>query len=333
MRSRIIIFISIFLCSYYTLAQEKKAVGVKTAIVRMTDLYDIFTTIGQCKTDQSRNYYANVAGKLDFVSAQQGDKVKKGDVLLMIDKDVAMSIMSQAKISLKAAEDVYNRSQVLHKKEYTSTYILDKALADFENAKLQYTKAVNTYNDMVITAPFDGEIGVIKPIVGNDIKVKDYLFTIISQNAVTKSILVELPETLHNEVSENTDVVITDNNRNKIKAKIASISQYVSDYGTISARITIDSNNKITHGSYASIDLITNKHKSLAIPEQSVQSNSDGDFIYKINGNKVQQIYVTLGSRVNELVEIISDQIKDGDEVVYEGLTKINDGTEVSIIK
>lgn len=333
MCSRIIIFISIFLSSYYAFAQDKQGVGVKTAIVRMTDLYDIFTTIGQCKIDQSQSYYAKVAGKLEFVSRQQGEKVKKGDVLLIIDKDIATSIISQARVSLKTSEDVYNRSLALHKKEYISTYIFDKALADFETAKLEYTKATNTYNDMVITSPFDGEMGIIKPIVGSDIKVGDYLFTIIAQNAVTKSILIELPETLYNQVSDNTDLVITDNDGKKIKAKISSISQYVSDYGTISARITIDSNNKITHGSYVSVELITNQHKNLAVPEQSVQSNSSGHFVYKINDNKAQRVYVTLGSRTNELVEITSDQIKDGDEVVYEGLTKINDGTEVNIIQ
>lgn len=338
MFNKVVIFLIILLESYYTLAQKdlakkNEAISVKTTIVKMTDLYDNFTVIGQCKIDQSRSYYATVAGKLDFVSAQQGEKVRAGDVLLVIDKDIAMSIVSQAKISLKTAEDAYIRNKALNSKQYVSESVLAKSQADFATAKLEYNKAVNKHNNMVIAAPFDGEMGIIKPIVGDEIKVGDYLFSIIAKNAITKSILFELPEMLYNGVSVNTDSVIYDNDGREIKAKVSSISQYISDNGTISARITIDSNSNITHGKYVSVNIITNKHKNLAVPEQVIQSNSNGNFVYKINGNKVQQVYVVLGSRINKMVEITSDKIKDGDEVVYEGLTKINDGTEVNIIK
>ena len=334
MFNKVVIFLIIFLSPYYTLAKKNnEVVSVKTTIVKMTDLHDSFAVIGQCKIDQSRSYYATIAGKLDFVSAQQGQKVHAGDVLLIIDKDIAISTLSQATASLKTAEDVYNRNKSLNNQRYVSESILAKSCADFETAKLEYSKAVNKHNNMVITAPFDGEIGIIKPMVGDEIKAGDYLFSIIAKNAITKSILFELPEIFHNVVSVNTDSIISDNNGREIKAKVSSVSQYISDNGTISARITIDSSNKITHGQYVSVNIITNGHKGLAIPEQVIQSDSNGNFVYKINGSKVQRIYVVLGSRINKLVEITSDQIKDGDEVVYEGLTKINDGAEVNIIK
>lgn len=38
--------------------------------------------------------------------------------------------------------------------------------------------ALKTYNDMIITAPFNGKIGVIKPMVGDEVKIGDYLFSI-----------------------------------------------------------------------------------------------------------------------------------------------------------
>lgn len=37
-----------------------------------------------------------------------------------------------------------------------------------EEAKFNYTMALKTYNDMIITAPFIGKIGVIKPMVGDE---------------------------------------------------------------------------------------------------------------------------------------------------------------------
>ncbi len=69
------------------------------------------------------------------------------------------------------------------------------------------------------------------------------------------------------------------------------------------------------------------------MPNQSVQSNNKGEyFVYKINDNKVQQLYVKLGTSLNGLTEIISSEIKEGDMVVLEGITKIYDGSVVQLL-
>lgn len=88
---------------------------------------------------------------------------------------------------------------------------------------------MNSYNDMVLIAPFDGYIGIIKSKIGDKIKQGDYLFSIIAQNFTTNNILMELPEGLYTQVSESTNLVITDNKGGLINGKIAEISQYVSD--------------------------------------------------------------------------------------------------------
>ncbi|WP_417904802.1 efflux RND transporter periplasmic adaptor subunit [Candidatus Tisiphia endosymbiont of Micropterix aruncella] len=329
----IIIFLCICITSCCAIAEEQESIGVKATKVQMADLYNVFSVIGQCKSGMSRDYYANVSGRLDLVSTSQGGKIHQGDVLLIIDQDLAMSIKSQVEVSLRKAKASYNRNKELLAKKYISSDVLDKFSSELEEAKLAFAKAMNSYNDMVLIAPFDGYIGIIKSKIGDKIKQGDYLFSIIAQNSTTNNILMELPEELYNQVSESTNLVITDNKGGLINGKIAEISQYVSDNGTISAKIIVDSNSNIVHGSYVNIDLILNKHRNLAVPNQSVQSNNKGEyFVYKLNDNKVQQLYVTLGTSLNGLTEIISNEIKEGDMVVLEGVTKIYDGSVVKLL-
>jgi RND family efflux transporter MFP subunit len=323
----------ICITSCYAIAEKQESIGVKATKVQMADLYNVFSVIGQCKSGMSRDYYANVSGRLDLVSTSQGGKIHQGDVLLIIDQDLAMSIKSQAEVSLRKAMASYSRDKELFAKKYISSDVLEKSNSELEEARLAFAKAMNSYNDMVLIAPFDGYIGIIKSKIGDKIKQGDYLFSIIAQNSTTNNILMELPEGLYNQVSESTNLVITDNNGGLINGKIAEISQYVSDYGTISAKIIIDSNSNIVHGSYVNIDLILNKHRNLAVPNQSVQSNNKGEyFVYKLNDNKVQQLYVKLGTSLNGLTEIISSEIKEGDMVVLEGITKIYDGSVVKLL-
>ncbi len=329
----IIIFLCICITSCYAIAEEQESIGVKATKVQMADLYNVFSVIGQCKSGMSRDYYANVSGRLDLVSTSQGGKIHQGDVLLIIDQDLAVSIKSQAEVSLRKTMASYNRDKELFAKKYISSDVLEKSNSELEEARLAFAKAMNSYNDMVLIAPFDGYIGIIKSKIGDKIKQGNYLFSIIAQNSTTNNILMELPEGLYNQVSESTNLVITDNKGGLINGKIAEISQYVSDNGTISAKVIIDSNSNIVHGSYVNIDLILNKHRNLAVPNQLVQSNNKGEyFVYKVNDNKVQQLYVKLGTSLNGLTEIISSEIKEGDMVVLEGITKIYDGSVVKLL-
>ncbi|BFD46485.1 MAG: efflux RND transporter periplasmic adaptor subunit [Rickettsia endosymbiont of Sergentomyia squamirostris] len=265
----IIIFLCICITSCYAIAEEQESIGVKVTKVQMADLYNVFSVIGQCKSGMSRDYYANVSGRLDLVSTSQGGKIHQGDVLLIIDQDLAMSIKSQAEVSLRKAMASYSRDKELFAKKYISSDVLEKSNSELEETKLAFAKAMNSYNDMVLIAPFDGYIGIIKSKIGDKVKQGDYLFSIIAQNSTTDNILIELPESLYNQVSESTNLVITDNKGGLINGKIAEISQYVSDNGTISAKIIIDSNSNIVHGSYVNIDIILNKHRNLAVPNQS----------------------------------------------------------------
>ena len=86
------------------------------------------------------------------------------------------------------------------------------------------------------------------------------------------------------------------------------------------------------HGAFVETDIIFNKHQALALPEKAVLKNNQGDFVYVITSeNKVKQVFVTLGVRTNNMIELLSDELKEGDMIVLDGLTKVYDGAEVVV--
>lgn len=306
---------------------EEKITGVKIAKIQTAEFYEIFNIVGQCQNDNSRDYYANAAGIVEKVSMQQGQVVQKGDILLVIEKDIAKTTKAKAEALLNTKQEEYNRKETLFAKKFISTQEYKKVKSELEEAKFNYSMALKTYNDMIITAPFSGKIGVIKPMVGDEVKIGDYLFSITGADK-SQSILIELPESLSGKVSDGTKAVVN----NKIHSEVSAISHYLSNSGTITAKIALPSNTNILHNSYVDVVLIINPHKNLAIPEKCIQRNNQGNFIYKIDSNTAKQIYVKTGIRTNGLIEIISNDINEGDLVVIEGMTKINDGSKVKII-
>ena len=60
--------------------------------------------------------------------------------------------------------------------------------------------------------------------------------------------------------------------------------------------------------------------------------NNQGDFVYLITPErKVKQVFVKLGVRTGDIIELLSEELKDGDMIVVDGLTKVYDGAEVVV--
>ncbi|GAB4162766.1 MAG: efflux RND transporter periplasmic adaptor subunit [Rickettsiaceae bacterium] len=313
-------------------ADLQEAVLVEEAVVQSMDFYEKYTAVGQCKADNSRAYYAKETGTIDSIPIFQGQEVKKGDILITVDAEIAEATKAKAEAAFESAKTTYLRDVSLLDKKVISKEVVEKSKVLLENAKADLIMAQDKYDNMIIKAPFDGYIGVVHAQVGNDIKVGDYLFTIIA--AGEKVIFVELPENLDEKVNNDSEVSLLDNNFDRVSGKIAAISNYLNNNGTITAKLVFPPLTKIIHGSFVEADIIFDRHKGLGIPEKAILKNNQGNFVYKITEDKkVKQVYVTTRTRANNFIEIMSDEIKEGDLVVLEGLTKVYEGSSVTFIE
>ena len=310
---------------------ETAEVLVKPVAVQKLEFFERYVAIGKCQSERSRGYFSKVNGKIEAITVTQDQKVKQGDVLIQIDPEIAESIKSKADANLHVAQDNYDRDESLFKKNIINQAAVHKSYATLQTAKADFISALNQYNNMMITAPFDGRVGVIHATVGQDIKIKDYLFTITTPG--DQLVLVALPEYLGQKIDNNSEVFLLDKKLNRIPGKIKNLSNYVNDQGTITAEMLFPYTEQVMHGSYVEVEIIFDHHTVYAVPEKAVLKNNQGNFVYTITDNKVEQVYVMTGTRMNHMIEILSDQLNEKTQIVLEGLTKVSDGSSVSFIK
>ncbi|XVN43529.1 MAG: efflux RND transporter periplasmic adaptor subunit [Candidatus Rickettsia vulgarisii] len=328
---------SLFLClalaiPYQALCKQQPKILVKVATTKPAEFFEKYIAVGQCKSENSRTYNAKVVGTVDSIAITQGDNVQAGDVLITIDKKLAESHKIAAKTAFHSAQVTYKRNLLLLEKKIIPEATFNNSKVAFEHAKAELAKAINQYNDMIIKAPFNGYIGVVRANVGNQVKVGDYLFSLVAGG--NKIIFIELPETLYGKINDTSEVSIIDLSNNKVTGKIIAVSDYLSEQGTITARVMLPPTTNIVHGSYVETEIIYNKHTALAILEKAILKNEDGSFVYKVTEeNLTKKIYVTLGVATGNMVELTSNELKKGDIIVVEGLTKIQDNTAVELIK
>ena len=255
-------------------AQSEMKILVKPASIGYFNFFEKYTAIGQVKSKVNKEYYATIAGTVDFISSNQNAKVAAGELLIAIEKDLAKATKATAKATYISAKSTFERDKSLFNKKIINQQAFDQSKVKLEQARLELEKAEKTFSDMVIKAPFAGYIGVIKANVGDEVKVGDYLFSLIMEGV--KNIFVELPENLQGQVCMDSEIFVKDLNEEKIAGKISAIANYVSNQGTISAKTIFPETANITHGSFVEVDFIYNSHTALALPEKAVLKNNTG---------------------------------------------------------
>lgn len=121
---------------------------------------------------QDVNLAFRVSGRIDTIKVDEGDKVKCGDLLAFLDKDIfnaklkfAKAQLNEASINLKNAEKNYKRDQGLFKNKSISEKLYDTSKTEYEVAlaKLESAKATYEYmnidlKDTNLKSPVDGII-------------------------------------------------------------------------------------------------------------------------------------------------------------------------------
>ncbi len=327
-----IVVINLLFCSLPVYAKKSGSALVRPFTIKQHEFAENFLAIGKCSAEGSKAYYAQSSGTVDSINVSPGTIAKEGEVIMIIDHLIAKSLKKKAESAYAAAKNNYTRSKSLAAKKMISPSLLDKARLSAKSAKADLQTARDRYENMIITAPFEAHVGVIHPNIGTEVKMGNYLFSLIPANA-KKKILVELPEKLSGRVSASSEVVVTDRGGKPASGSISSISNYVNNSGTISAKLSFPAETNILHGSYVEAKIIFNKHTGLSIPESTILKNNQGNFVYKIEESKIKQVYVKTHIRDGDLIEITSDQLKAGDQIVLEGLTKVYEGSSVDILE
>ena len=135
-------------------ASFQDAVDIEITKVEYHDFYERFVVVGQSRAENSKTYYAKTAGTIDSIAITQGQEVKKGDVLLTIDLEIAEATKTKAEASFESAKSTYDRDFSLWKKKIISKEVLDKSKVALETAKADLATENEKYQNMIMPSKY-----------------------------------------------------------------------------------------------------------------------------------------------------------------------------------
>jgi RND family efflux transporter MFP subunit len=298
-----------------------------------------------------------VSGYITDISVQDGQRVTRGMKLYSIDQrqyqaayDQARANLNVAKSNLAKAQQDADRYADLAKNDAVARQTLEHAQADLESAKMQVQAAEATAKSVetnlhysIITAPFDGTIGISLVKLGSSVTTgQTVLNTISSDDPIAVDCAVDekqigrfntLLQSPANGKDSTFTIVLPDQSVYPMPGRLSFLDRAVDPQtGTIRIRITFPNPKRILKpGLTCNLRVsVTSTSATMLIPYKAVTEQMGEYFVFAVKENKAVQRRVSLGMTIDDMV-VVNNGLQPGDQVVVEGMQRLRDNAMVSV--
>lgn len=328
-------------------------------------------TIETQSTELENNYPATIRGIQDveirpkisgFITklcVQEGQSVKAGQLLFVIDNVQYAEAAKQAKAAVAAANAqlataqlTYTNKMQLHEQNIIGSYDLQAAQNTLLSAKANLAQAQATYisakqnlDFCYVKSPSSGVIGDLPYRVGALVSSSNsQALTTVSNIdkmyvyfSMTEKQLLEMTRqagSAHKAVSEMPAVKLqlADGTIYEHEGKVTTVSGVIDKTtGTVSMRADfINPDHLLKSGGSGSIIVPYKNSSAIIIPQEAISEVQDKHFVYYVgSNNKVKYTEIEIAPNNDGKNYIITSGIKPGDRIVIAGISSLQDGMDI----
>lgn len=343
--SGIVLALSLFSCKKPADAKGAQTDSVQVTEVENVRVQPVATQTINRKTDFSTtleaneqvNLVPNAPGKINKISVEVGSRVAKGAILVEMDQ----TILRQARVQMANLKTELNRSQILLQSGSISQQAYDQVKAQYDVADANVDNLEkNTY----IRAPFSGivsgkyfESGEMYSGAPTTASGKAAIVTLVQLNPLKA--MVNISEAYYLTIKQGKTVVVSSEvfPSKKLSAKITRVYPTIDPNShTFQVEISVpNAGEQLKPGMYCNVSLDMGQVEALMIPSQAVlkTQGSNERYVFVNEDGKAKRIKVLLGQRVDDQVEVISEELKVGDLLIVDGQGRLENGSKLKVVK
>ena len=304
--------------------------------------------------------YAQVSGKIAQVCINEGQRVRSGQTLFIIDQvpykaalQTAEANVAAAKASVATAQLTYDSKKELFARKVVSQFDLSTAENNLLTAKAQFAQAeaqrVNAANNLsytVVKAPANGVVGTLPYRVGALVSASiPQPLTTVSDNSdvyvyfsMTENQLLNLTRqygSIANTLKNMPDVqlVLNDGSVYDRTGRIESISGVIdTSTGSVQLRAVFPNADGLLHSGGAGSVIVPNIHKDcVVVPQVATFELQNKVYVYKVEDGKAASSMIDVEKINNGREYIVKSGLTPGDVIVAEGVGLLREGTPIVV--
>lgn len=279
---------------------------------------------------EEMNISPSLTGIIEKIYVEVGDRVRKGDTLVRMDQNQ----LNTTRLAYANLQIEMNRVEMLLESEAISQQTYDQTKLSFDQTaeSLRFLEE-NTF----VLAQYDGVISA-KSYEDGELYAGAQPILRLTQINELKA-YVNVPETYFPLVKKGMKVnVYSDIYPDKVFPAAIEIVYPTIDPAshtfTLKLRIP-NSSELIRPGMYVSTVLDLGRTEALVVPYQAVLRliGSNNRYVFVDEGGVAKRVFVAIGERHDQTIEISSDSLKVGDPIVTTGQAKLVDGVRLNVVK
>ena len=277
---------------------------------------------------ESMSVAPSLTGKIEHIYVEVGSRVSKDQLLIRMDQNQ----LNTTRINLQSVQTEFNRVEALKESGSVSQQVYDQTKAQLDQLKQSESFLdANTF----VKAQFSGVIAA-KNYEDGELYSGAPILTLTQIN--TLKAIINIPESYFPLIKKGMSVDITsDIYPNEVFPATIEIVYPTVDPSshTFQAKVRIpNGSEKIRPGMFVKANLAIGEVETMVVPYNAVLKlqGSNNRYVFLNRDGVAKRVDVTLGQRFDDRIEVISEEIKEGDQIVVTGQARLVDGVKLEIV-
>lgn len=305
-----------------TAAAVTKRQPVEVTQVQRRDLTESLTVVGSLEANEAAEIRTEINGLVKAIHFEEGQQVKKGDLLMKIDDAELRAQYSQVEARYQLAELNVSRSENLSESRTISQSEYDRARSEFAAAKAELQVLKLRLEKTELKAPFDGVVGSRTISPGDYVTTNTALTTLNDLSRM--KISFQVPERFLSKVRHGTPFVLRSraiDAKDAVTGEVYFVSSVI-DRNTRSSEVKgllASPPEAFRPGMFANVEIVLEVHHGvLTVPEGAILTTASGPQLVAAkegkDGPEAEFVPVRTGLRAKGFVEIIPADAAKFDE-------------------
>jgi multidrug efflux system membrane fusion protein len=337
-------------------ARQARAMPVALAEAKVQDVEVLLTGLGTVTPLNSVTVKSRVDGQLMQVLFREGQMVKAGELLLVIDPRPFQVQLAQAEGQLKrdqalldnARKDLQRYDDLIRQgaiarqqldtqhslvQQYEGAVIADKATADAARLQITYCR---------ITAPVSGRVGLRMVDPGNMVRSSDSTGLLVVNQISPITVLFTLPEDqlprvmarLREGAHIRVDAYDREQSRKLAQGELASLDNQIdATTGTVKLKASFaNENGELYPNQFVNAKLLLDVLKdAVVVPPAAIQRGQQGTYVFVVGADNLAKTRQVSVGESGDGASVILSGLAAGEKVVIDGAERLRDGAAVEV--
>jgi membrane fusion protein (multidrug efflux system) len=295
------------------------------------------TAIGDLRAVNGVRVANEIAGVVDRIEFESGQRVQTGDLLIHLDDQTDVAALATAQAEARRARQQFERFSDLIGQSAVSQSQFDEARATYEAAQARVSEQQALLAKKSVRAPFSGTLGLRQVDQGEFLAVGTPIVEINTLDPIQVDFTIGEAELPRIQTGDSVEVRVAAYPDEIFSGEILALESSVRPATrTIEVRARLGNPDRLLRpGMFAEVTVFEGIDRPvITVPRTAISYNTYGDFVYRVTEGEDQQVVERVQVRTGESrdgqIEVI-EGLEAGALIVSSGLQRLRNGQAVRV--